>query len=147
VDCITSSTNVDDLTVAKQALLNSDLSLVLAKNGKFLFKSKSHGVSDLLAMVRESGRLAEGASLADSIVGRAAALICVYSKIVAVYGKTMSEGGASVLEGNGVRHEYGKLVPKILNRRKDDVCPFDKAVSGVMDPALALERLKSVKLN
>jgi len=147
VDCITSSTNVDDLTLAKQALLNSDLSLVLAKNGKLLFKSKSHGVSDLLTMIHDLGQLTEGASLADSIVGRAAALLCLYSKIVAVYGETMSEGGAYVLQGNGVRYEYGKLVPKILNRRKDDICPFEKAVSGVVDPALALERLKSVKLN
>jgi len=142
-----SSTNVDDLTVAKQALLNSDLSLVLAKNGKLFFKSKSHGVSDLLTMIRDLGQQTEGASLADSIVGRAAALLCIYSKIVAVYGETMSEGGASVLERNGVRYEFGKLVPKILNRRKDDICPFDKAVSGVLDPALALERLKSVNLN
>jgi len=147
VDCITSSTNVDDLTLAKQALLNSDLSLVLAKNGKLLFKSKSHGISDLLAMVRELGQLTKGASLADSIVGRAAALICIYSKIVAMYGETMSEGAVFILEGNGVRYEYGKLVPKILNRMKDDVCPFDKAVSGLLDPALAVEILKSVKLD
>ena len=146
-DSIMSSTNVDDLTVAKQALLNSDLSLVLAKNGKLFFKSKSHGVSDLLTMIRDLGQQTEGASLADSIVGRAAALLCIYSKIVAVYGETMSEGGASVLERNGVRYEFGKLVPKILNRRKDDICPFDKAVSGVLDPALALERLKSANLN
>ena len=147
MDCITSSTNVDDLTLAKQALFNSDLSLVLAKNGKLLFKSKSHGVSDLLAMVRELGQLTEGSSLADSIVGRAAALLCVYSKIVAVYGETMSEGGASVLKMNGVRYQFGALVPKILNRRKDDICPFDKAVYGIEDAVLALERLKSVKLN
>jgi len=142
-----SSADVDDLTVAKQALLRSDLSLVVAKDGKILFESKSHGVSDLLAMIGDLGSLTKGASLADSIVGRAAALLCVYSKIVAVYGETMSEGGASVLKMNGVRYQFGALVPKILNRRKDDICPFDKAVYGIEDAVLALERLKSVKLN
>jgi len=142
-----SSTDVDDLTLARQALLGSGLSLVVAKNGKLLFKTKSHGVSDLLTMIRDLGQLTEGASLADSIVGRAAALLCVYSKIVAVYGETMSKGGASVLEEKGIRYKFGKCVPKILNRRKDDICPFDKAVSGIQDPTLALERLKSIKLN
>lgn len=139
--------STDDLTLAKEALLKGGVSLVVAKNGIFLFKSKSHGISDLLAMIDELGSLTDGASLADSIVGRAAALLCVYSKIVAIYGETMSEGGASILNGNGVRYQFGKLVPKILNRKKDDICPFDKAVAGIQDATLALERLKSVKLN
>lgn len=144
---IVSPTAVDDLTLARQALLKSGLSLVVAKDGKILFKSKSHGVTDLLTMVDDLGPLTEGASLADSIVGRAAALLCVYSKIIAVYGETMSQGAASILKGNGVRCEFGTLVPKILNRKKDDICPFDRAVSGMEDAALALERLKSLKLN
>lgn len=139
--------STDDLTLAKEALLKGGVSLVVAKNGILLFKSKSHGISDLLAMIDELGSLTDGASLADSIVGRAAALLCVYSKIVAIYGETMSEGGASILNGNGVRYQFGKLVPKILNRKKDDICPFDKAVAGIQDATLALERLKSVKLN
>lgn len=139
--------STDDLTLAKEALLKGGVSLVVAKNGNLLFKSKSHGISDLLAMIDELGSLTDGASLADSIVGRAAALLCVYSKIVAIYGETMSEGGASILNGNGVRYQFGKLVPKILNRKKDDICPFDKALAGIQDATLALERLKSVKLN
>jgi hypothetical protein len=48
-------------------------------------------------MISDIGGLAEGASLADSIVGRAAALLCVYSKIVAVYGVNMSKGALSIL--------------------------------------------------
>lgn len=139
--------STDDLTLAKEALLKGGVSLVVAKNGILLFKSKSHGISDLLAMIDELGSLTDGASLADSIVGRAAALLCVYSKIVAIYGETMSEGGASILNGNGVRYQFGKLVPKILNRKKDAICPFDKAVAGIQDATLALERLKSVELN
>jgi hypothetical protein len=141
------STVVYDLKLARETLVKSSLSLVLAKNGKLLFKSKSHGVADLLAMIDELGPRTEGASLADSIVGRAAALLCVYSKIIAVYGQTMSQGAVSILKGNGVHYEFGTLVPKILNRKKDDICPFDKAVLGVEDATVALERLKSSKMN
>ena len=136
----------DDLNLAREILHEEGLSLVLVKSGKLLFKSKSHGVSDLLAMISDIGYLAEGASLADSVVGRAAALLCVYSKIVAVYGVNMSEGGASVFKTNGVHYEYGMLVPKILNREKSDICPFDKAVSGIEDPSVALDKLKSLRL-
>jgi hypothetical protein len=141
------SANVsDDLSLAKRTLYEEGLSLTVAKNGRLLFRSKSHGVSDLLAMIDDVGQLAEGASLADSIVGRAAALLCVYSKIVAVHGVNMSEGALSVFKSNGIQCEYRTLVPKILNREKNDICPFDKAVLGIDDPRVALDRLKSVRL-
>jgi hypothetical protein len=140
------STNVsDDLDLAKRALSEEGLSLVVAKNGELLFKSKSHGVRDLLAMIREVGQLVEGASLADSIVGRAAALLCVYSKITNVYGVTMSEGAIPIFKANGIRSEYGTLVPKILNREKNGICPFEKAVLGIENSRDALDKLKSLK--
>jgi hypothetical protein len=135
----------DDLNLAKRTLYEEELSLVVAKNGRVLFKSKSRGVSDLLSMIDKVGPLAEGASLADSVVGRAAALLCVYSKIIAVYGVNMSEGAVSILKSSGIRFEYRNLVPKILNREKNDICPFDKAVFGIDDPSVALDKLKSVR--
>jgi hypothetical protein len=141
------SANVsDDLNLAKRILREEGLSLVVAKNRKIFFRSKSHGVSDLLAMISVIGGLSEGASLADSIVGRAAALLCVYSKIVAVYGVTMSEGALSVLKANDIQCEYETLVAKILNREKNDACPFDKALLGIVDPSIALDKLKSLRL-
>lgn len=135
----------DDLNLAKKTLAEEDLSLAVAKNGRLVFGSKSHGVRDLLAMIDTIGDLAEGASLADIIVGRAAALLCVYSKIAALYGATMSEGAVLILTAKGIHHEYGTLVPRILNRLKTDNCPFDKAVTGIEDPHIALEKLRSLK--
>jgi hypothetical protein len=140
------SSTGDDLALAKETLVNDNLTLVLTKNARLLFKSNSHGVTDMITMIDELGGLTKGASLADSVVGRAAALLCVYSAIVGVYGSRMSEGAASVLKARGVHYEVGKLVPNILNRKMNDICPFDKAVSGIEDPVAALERLRSVRL-
>ena len=140
------STNaLDNLNLAKTTLFEEGLSLAVAKNGKLLFKSKSRGVSDLLTMISEIGQLAESASLADNIVGRAAALLCVYSKIANVYGVTMSEGAIPIFRVSGIRCEYGTLVPKILNREKNGICPFEEAVLGMEDHRDALDKLKSLK--
>jgi len=136
----------DDLRLAKEVLLKDSLSFVLVKDDEILFRSKSRGIGDLLAMLDSVGGETKGASLADNIVGRAAALVCVYGKIVAVYGVSMSEGAESIFRTNGIRYEFGTVVPRILNRAKDDICPFDKAVSGVEDPRVALDRLKSLRL-
>jgi len=136
----------DDLRLAKEVLLKDSLSFVLVKDDEILFRSKSRGIGDLLAMLDSVGGETKGASLADSIVGRAAALVCAYAKIVAVYGVSMSEGAESIFRANGIHYEFGTVVPRILNRAKDDICPFDKAVSGVEDPRVALDRLKSLRL-
>ena len=140
------SSAVDDLGSAKQTLFEGGLTLAVAKNGKILFKSRSHGVSDMLAMIDELGTQADGASLADSVVGRAAALLCVYSRVIAVYGARMSEGAAAILRVRGICYESGTLVPRILNREKNDICPFDRAVMATEDPSVALEKLKAVRL-
>ena len=114
------SANVsDDLNLAKRTLREEELSLVVAKNGRILFRSKSHGVSDLLAMISDIGGLAEGASLADSIVGRAAALLCVYSKIFAVYGVNMSEGALSVFKANEIQVRVWNLGCKDTESREE----------------------------
>lgn len=140
------SAAADDLSLAKEALLKDGVTLVAAKNGQLIFKSKSHGVNDLVTMIDRLGRLTEGASLADSVVGRAAALLCVYSGIVAAYGAKTSEGARSILRTNDIRCEFGTLVPRILNRARDDICPFDRAVLGIDDPSVALEKLKSSRI-
>jgi len=137
--------SVDDLSLAKESLFKMSLTLVAAKDGKILFRSKSHGVSDLLMMIEDIGKGTEGSSVADSVVGRAAALLCVYSKIIAVFGARMSEGAVSILKANEIHYEFGTLVSRILNREKNDICPFDKAVMEIEDPVKALEKLKSFK--
>ena len=51
----------DDLNLANRTLREEELSLVVAKNGRILFRSKSLGVSDLLAMISDIGGLAKDA--------------------------------------------------------------------------------------
>ena len=131
--------------MAKEALFRDNFTLVLVKNARLLFKSKSHGVTDIIAMIDELGEFTRSASLADSVVGRAAALLSLHSGITSVYGSRMSEGAVSIFKARGIHHEFGQLVPRILNRKMDDICPFDKAVSGIEEPVVALERLRSVK--
>jgi len=58
----------------------------------------------------------------------------------------MSEGAAAILKAKDIRYQFGTLVAIILNRERNDICPFDKAVLGVEDPSLALEKLKALKL-
>jgi uncharacterized linocin/CFP29 family protein len=136
-----------DIEIAKHQLLEKSLSLVIAKDGEIIFETTKSGVTGFLSAVDKLGREnLYGASLADRIVGRAAALLCAYAGVKAVYAVVLSEGGKRVLEENSVRLEFGDIVPSILNRQKTGACPFEKIVSDVSDGAEAYERLKSCAL-
>jgi len=132
-----------DLNLAKQRLKQENLSLVIVKSGKVLFETESHGISGLLKAIKQLKSNMAGASVADRIVGCAAALLLVYSGVAAVFAVTVSEGGLEVLETNHVFHEFGRRVPRILDSKKVDVCPFERLVAGVSDPRRAFEELEA----
>jgi len=133
---------LDDLEVAMQRLQEGKLTLVIVKDGRLLYEGSDHGIKSLVDAIEQNGTLLRGASLADSVVGRAAALLSIHAGIIAVYGMTMSEKAREVLVDNSVKLQFSRMVPRIMNRRGDDFCPFEKAVLDVDEPAEAFAKLK-----
>jgi len=132
-----------DLKLAKQRLNQKNLSLVIAKRGRVLFETKTHGISGLLDAIKKLGNNMVESSIADRIVGRAAALLFVYSGVVAVFAVTASDDGIEVLKGHNIFYEFLSRVPRILDSKKVDVCPFEKLASGFSDPKEAYEELRA----
>lgn len=131
-----------DLNLAKNRLIQKNLSLVIVNNGKVLFETESHGIGDLLKAIHKLGNNVKGSSVADRIVGRAAALIFVFSGVKAVFAVIASDGGIEVLTKNAVFYVYKKRVANVLNFAKTDVCPFEKLVARLSNPEKAYEVLK-----
>ncbi|MBX5326181.1 MAG: DUF1893 domain-containing protein [Candidatus Bathyarchaeia archaeon] len=133
-----------DLDIAKYELLKKDLNLVIVKKGVAIFETKSPGIGGILEAIEKFDKEGlSGSFVADRVVGRAAALLCVYCEVSAVYAVVLSRGGKDVLENNGVAFEFEDLVPNVLNKQKTDVCPFEKAVANISKPEKAYEKLKS----
>ncbi|MDE7167466.1 MAG: DUF1893 domain-containing protein [Clostridia bacterium] len=114
--------------------------ICLCKGGKCLY-SESRGISPMMNFIADGVDLA-GYSVADLIVGKAAALLFVKSGIKEVYAKTLSEGGKKVLGDNGVPVTYQTLTEKIINRAGTDTCPMEKAVANTANPEEAYALLK-----
>jgi len=132
-----------DLELAKQRLGQENLSLVIAKKGRVLFETQARGISGLLEGIKKIGKNIRDSSVADRIVGRAAALLLVYSGVTSVYAVTISDGGIEVLKNLNILSEFDKRVPNILNLKKTDACHFEKLVAKVSDPKEAYETLKA----
>jgi len=132
-----------DLSLAKQRLSQKNLSLVIAKNGRVLFETESHGIIGLLKAIKQLQDNMACSSVADRIVGRAAALLLVYSSVVAVFGVTSSDGGIEILKNSHVFHEFERRVPCILDSKGVDVCPFERLVARFSHPKEAYKELKA----
>ena len=132
-----------DLSFAKLKLIDEDLSLVIVKNGKVVFETKKQGVTGFLEAIEKLNQDLVGASVADKIVGVAAAMLCVYSRVSSVFALTISEGGIRVLENNNIAYLFDKKVSNILNRNKTDVCPFEKLAMDSGSSKEAYVKLKT----
>ena len=133
---------MDDLQAAVQRLKDKKLSLVFVKNSKTLFKTNKEGLSGFLKAIEELNGSLSGASAADRTIGKAAALLCAFSEVKAVFAVTMSQGGLKILDAHAIHYEYENLVPIILNRKKTDKCPFEKLVDNIADYNEAYKRIR-----
>ena len=118
-----------DLQTAKNNLEGH--TICLCKEGKCLFSEK-HGIAPMMDFIAEAKDLS-GYSVADLVVGKAAALLFIKCGIKRVFAKTLSEHAKRVLELYGVDYEYETLTEKIINRGGTDICPMEKAVLGCDD--------------
>lgn len=82
------------------------------------------------------------AVLVDKVIGRAAAAIAICGKVKHVHGELMSEDAIEFLNKNGITTSYTILVHRILNRKRDGLCPLEQSVEGVEDAASALLALR-----
>jgi hypothetical protein len=133
---------MQDLEMARKRLYSRALGLSIVKDGHVIYESASHGVSGFLDTVDREGTVLNGASVADRVVGRAIALLCVYVRVKAVYAVTLSKGAEVVLEQYSIHHEWGDKVDSILDVDRAAVCPFEKLVAGIKSPRVAYERAK-----
>ncbi len=136
---------MNDLETAKNLLNQQQLTLAIVKNGKTLFKTQFHRISGFLNAIEQQGKSLENSSVADKVVGRAVALLCVYSRVSAVYAETLSTTAKNVLQQDGIAVEWKELVETILDDSKQDLCPFEKEAANITDPKEACDRFKNLQ--
>jgi len=130
-----------DLDLARIRFREKRLSLVVAKDENIIFESRLRGVSSFLEAIGKLGNRLEGSSVSDKVTGRAIALLCIYSRVKAVYAETLSDSARTLLEINGIVTESDRVVERILNSHKTDVCPFEKLLKKVRNPTVAYKKL------
>ncbi len=126
-----------DLDLAVNELLSSEGSIVVAFGGKIVLRGDGPGIKPVLEAQQVLGEGLIGAAVADTVLGKAAALFLEDAGVTSVFGEVLSEHAREYLESAGVYVEGETVVDFIANRSGDDLCPLEKIAVETGDPDMA----------
>ncbi len=90
------------------------------------------GIKDLYTLYTTDLELLCGASVADKVVGRAAAALMILGGVKQLYTDTISELALEILSTSQIEVTYAQVVPHIINRTKTDLCPLESLTKGIV---------------
>ena len=128
------------LEQAKSLLITTNSTIAVVSNGE-VFTSQERGVKPLLHLLTEKKGFLKGASVADKVIGKAAALLMVLGEIKEVHTLIISEPAIKVFEKYNIPCFYDKKVDRIVNRTGDGLCPMESLCIDVEEPKEALKRI------
>lgn len=114
----------------------------MVKKGDKVFTSSDRGVKPLLHLLENEKDFLKGASVADKVVGKAAALLMVLGGIKEVHTGVISEPAAEVFEKHNITFFFDMKVERIINRKGDGLCPMETLCIDVEEPSEAFEKIK-----
>lgn len=128
-----------DFLKAKELLVD-EVRLVLIK-GETVIKSTEKGIGFLVSLASEN--IYQNYSVADTIVGKAAALLYSLMEVKNVYGQTITKKALEILKQENINVEYQILTDNILNRTNSGLCPMELTVLDIEDKKEALIALQN----
>ena len=131
----------EPLEQAKSLLISSASTIAVVSNGE-VFTSQERGVKPLLHLLSEKKGFLKGASVADKVIGKAAALLMVLGEIKEVHTLIISEPAIKVFEIHNIPCFYDKKVDRIMNRTGDGLCPMETLCLDVDNPMDAFTKIK-----
>ena len=114
--------------------------LVVIKNGSVLFSSRGPGIKPLLETIHgiPAAQL-RCVRVADTVVGKAGALLLTYADAAFVASRVMSQIAMDTFREHKIPFYTKTVVPTILGRNADQQCPFELAVGDVANPRRACD--------
>jgi hypothetical protein len=117
-------------------------SLIIYRKGEIIFQSDKKGIRPHLIAIERLGREAlQGTVMVDKIVGRAAALLIMYSGASEVHAALISSGGKELFQKMGVVFTFNEETEAIKVKEGKIFCPFEKMVQGITDPEEAYRKI------
>nr|WP_300003056.1 DUF1893 domain-containing protein [Tissierella sp.] len=132
-----------DIDIAKKLLKKEDYTLVAVKDGEVLFTSREKGIKPMYTLVKTMKEKAFGASIADRVIGRGAALLSQYLSVKEVYANLISKSAIEVFKTQNIQYSFLESCDSIKNRDQTGLCPIETISLDLTDP---LEFIKELEM-
>ena len=130
-----------DLDDARRLIAAETLTIAVVRDDQ-RWTSQQRGLAGLLAWQADPAVDLSGASAADLVVGKAAALLYAEAGVKAVWAGLLSETAVPVLVAHGIEFDAAQRTEFIRNRAGDGMCPMEQAAQEIDDPRLAPQLLR-----
>ena len=123
-----------------EILRREKCSLVVKNHGIVTTYSKP-GVRDLEYLLDHDPEMLHGATIADKVIGKAAAAMVVVGGVKELYAEVMSKKAIPFLEEAGIAYTYGTLVDTI--KEEGDRCQLEKITAPASTPEETVALLRA----
>ena len=123
-----------------EILRREKCSLVVKNHGIVTTYSKP-GVRDLEHLLDHDPEMLDGATIADKVIGKAAAAMVVVGGVKVLYAEVMSKRAIPFLEEAGIAYSYGTLVDTI--KEEGDRCQLEKITAPATTPEETVALLRA----
>lgn len=123
-----------------EILRREKCSLVVKNHGIVTTYSKP-GVRDLEYLLDHDPEMLHGATIADKVIGKAAAAMVVVGGVKELYAEVLSKKAIPFLEEAGIAYTYGTLVDTI--KEEGDRCQLEKITAPATTPEETVALLRA----
>ena len=96
-------------------------------NGEHIRTFTQRGVADLYDLLTQEPDFLHGSSVADKVIGKAAASLMVLGGVQEVYAHTISQPALRLLQEAGITVSCDEVPDHIINRDHTGWCPLEQA--------------------
>jgi hypothetical protein len=113
-----------------ESFLKGDDTLWVLKAKNPIFQSKKEGIASLLDYIEKFSPFPDDVTVFDRVVGNAAALLLEMIRCKKIFSSIGSSHALETLNRHAIPSYFVKVVPYILNRKGDGMCPFEQLSIG-----------------
>jgi hypothetical protein len=125
-----------------ERLAQGKLRLLVENNGQLVLASDRPGLGPLRDAIFEHASLLDGADVALSAVGLAAALLLIHAKAGRIYTTAMTQEARKALDGEGIEHHAAAIGKKLPEEHAEAHEPFDARAREALTPLAFVEDLR-----
>ena len=122
-------------------ILRREKCSLVVKNHDIVTTYSKPGVRDLEYLLNHDPEMLHGATIADKVIGKAAAAMVVVGGVKELYAEVMSKKAIPFLEEAGIAYTYGTLVDTI--KEEGGRCQLEKITAPATTPEETVALLRT----